>query len=517
MSAANDWLYGPHLSLNRSRQALSAKGLTDSIQVLRDPIMATRIHALRNNMFTAGLINTSEQRAVGHWVYRHLASEVSASESGVPAAFAPHGHDIWPLIAASERKTSGLADAIRSGSLRAASGKSFRNIVHLGIGGSDVGPHLLIQALSPAQPSGNLQAFFLSNVDFHGVATTLQQIKADETLVVIVSKSFTTQETMLNANHLKHWMIASGQPEWQKNFIAITEQTSRAEEWGIAATQVLWFDQSVGGRYSIWGPVSLTARIVLGNAPVNAFLAGGAAADRQFINQPLTENIPAVLAATDFYNLRHRHLPTLMVSAYDSRLSLLVPYLKQLWMESLGKQVDRQGNPLDGPACPILWGDVGTNAQHAFFQLLHQGMQGVAIDLIGVIRPDHSSRESHQALLANLIAQGQALSVGREMPDAAKTCLGGHPVNLMLLDQLDGSALGSLIACWEHRVLCLAALTGVNPFDQWGVELGKQIAQEAQDAMASGQAQMQNQSLPAQLDEISREVIRLIADKGPLL
>jgi glucose-6-phosphate isomerase len=511
MSAANDWLSGPRLFLNRSRQALSATALKESTRGLNDATMSGRILELRNNMFAGKKINTSEQRAVGHWVYRHLAPD---DKSIVPRVFAPDGKDLWPEMAAAAEKTSALADAVRSGALRAASGKPFRNIVHLGIGGSDVGPHLLIQALGTAQSSGDLRAFFLSNVDFHGVATTLNQIQAQETLVVMVSKSFTTQETMLNAHHLKHWMIASGQKQWQKNFIAITEQVSRAKDWGIDPAQILWFDQSVGGRYSTWGPVSLTARIVLGNAPIDAFLTGGAAVDHHFLTQPLAQNIPAVLAATDFYNLRDRHLPTLMVSAYDSRLTLLVPYLKQLWMESLGKQVNHQGQPLDGPACPILWGDVGTNAQHAFFQLLHQGMQGVAVDLIGVIRPDHASPESHEALLANLIAQSQALSVGREMPDAAKTCFGGHPVNLMLLDQLDGYGLGCLIACWEHRVLCLAALTDVNPFDQWGVELGKQIAHAAASALAHGLTQTADTDSSA-LDEISQSVIRLIAARGP--
>jgi glucose-6-phosphate isomerase len=192
-----------------------------------------------------------------------------------------------------------------------------------------------------------------------------------------------------------------------------------------------------------------------------------------------------------------------MVSAYDSRLGMLVPYLKQLWMESLGKRVDRNGQPLHGPACPILWGDIGTDAQHAFFQLLHQGEQGVAVELIGVTSPEHGSMASHHALLANLLAQAQALARGHTDSDAAKACRGGHPISLVMLDRLDAATLGSLVALWEHRVLCMAALTDINPFDQWGVELGKSIAPAALHALAHGSP------LPkaTPLDGISQDVI----------
>ena len=284
--------------------------------------------------------------------------------------------------------------------------------------------------------------------------------------------------------------------------IGVTASTDRALAWGLSSDQILTFDESIGGRYSLWGPVSLVARIVLGNDVMDRCLSGGVSMDEHFLTASLQENLPAVLAATDFYNLRTRRIPTLMLSAYDSRLSLLVPYLKQLWMESLGKHLDQNGKPIDGPACPILWGDIGTNAQHAFFQLLHQGAQGVAVELVGVLRPSHDQIQRHQALLANLVAQSQALSSGQTQPDATKTCWGGHPVNLMMIDTLTPESLGALLALWEHRVLSLAAMTGINPFDQWGVELGKSIAADAekilQDA-AIGEAR--------QLDEISRHVI----------
>jgi glucose-6-phosphate isomerase len=216
---------------------------------------------------------------------------------------------------------------------------------------------------------------------------------------------------------------------------------------------------------------------------VDEFIEGGLALDQHFFEEPPHSNLAAVLAMADFYNLRERKLPSLMLSAYDSRLEMLVPYLNQLWMESLGKHVDTDGKPIDGPACPILWGDVGTNAQHAFFQLLHQGAQGVAVELIGVVEPEHEAIESHHALLANLIAQAQALSTGCDDPRASRSCWGGHPVNVLLLDRCDAKSLGALIALWEHRVECMAAITGINPFDQWGVELGKTIAASALRAL----------------------------------
>ena len=513
MFVTSHWLTATTLSLSRARQSLSAKEHTEILEpLLPGHASGQRIAALRDAMFASQKVNTSESRAAGHWALRVAA--LDAPPAPLPTRFAPDGVDLLPRMRETHAQTRILARAIHSGTWRTSSGNTCAHVVHLGIGGSDTGPKLLIDALQDCgKPvsTHSISVHFLSNLDYHATVHTLASLNPQATLVVLVSKSMSTQETMNNAQHVLRWMSEAGVVNPKANLIAVTSQTNRADAMGVPPAQTLWFDDSIGGRFSLWGPVSLTARIALGNDSVDALIAGGAEMDAHFVSQPLVQNMPAVLAATDLYNLRTRQLPTLMVSAYDSRLSQLVPYLKQLWMESLGKHVDSGGRPIDGPACPILWGDVGTNAQHAFFQLLHQGMQGVSIDLIGVITPEHQEIENHQALLANLIAQAQALSIGRANDDANKSCWGGHPVNLMLMKKCDARGLGALLALWEHRVLCLAALTGVNPFDQWGVELGKSIATSALQALSLANASNTTDST-SELDAISLEVVKWLQD-----
>jgi glucose-6-phosphate isomerase len=500
MPAFHSWLKAPFLNLHRARQSLSE---TEHAEILA-PLAATSptaraIHTLRDSVFAGEKINRSEGRAAGHWALRTAGLETTVGHvSTLPST----AHQLINGMRDSQSQTKSIAAAIREGRICSSTGKRFQYVVHLGIGGSDLGPQLLVSALAEADNKAPCQPVFLSNLDYHGIDHQLAALDPTTTCVIVVSKSFRTQETMANAERLMQWMRAAGIERPESHYIGVTAATDHALAWGLTKDQILAFDESIGGRYSLWGPVSLVARIVLGNHVLDQFLEGGAAMDTHFLQAPLADNLPAVLAATDFYNLRTRRIPTLMVSAYDSRLSLLVPYLKQLWMESLGKHLDQAGRPIDGPACPILWGDIGTNAQHAFFQLLHQGAQGVAVELVGVVKPSHSETQRHQALLANLVAQAQALSTGQIQPDPSKTCWGGHPVNLMMIDALHPESLGALLALWEHRVLCLAAMTGVNPFDQWGVELGKSIAKDAEKILSdSRDIDVQ------QLDAISHKVI----------
>ncbi len=510
-NSSSAWLHAAGISLNRERQALSKQDLHNTLGVLApgsEP--AIRIAQFRGDVFQGRLVNPSEQRAAGHWALRQAIDFDGLLE--LPSEFSPQGRDLIPEMKATHQRMVRFVEAVQRGDIRSTSGMPYRQIVHLGIGGSDLGPQLLIQALgeprSSGQTSAGFSASFLSNLDYHATDHCLRSLNPAETLVIVASKSWSTQETMSNANHLLSWMDAAQIKSPKNNFVGVTSYPEKATSWGIDPSACFHFDQSVGGRYSIWGPVSLAARLVLGNRLVDQFLSGGLAMDHHFFTTPLSHNLPAVMAATDFYNLRHRRLPTLMVSAYDSRLGLLVPYLKQLWMESLGKHVDREGNPLQGPSCPILWGDVGTNAQHAFFQLLHQGAQGVAVELIGTLTPEHQDPQSHQALLANLIAQAQALSVGNPDADPQKICWGGHPVSVVMLDRLEARELGALIALWEHRVLCLAAINNINPFDQWGVELGKQISKQVLLELTTPDS---NQSM---VDRASKDLIRWVLSKS---
>ncbi len=516
MDASNAWRYAPAMALYLGRQSLSEKEPLEIFKPLAHGQWGSqRIRDFRQAIFEGKKINRSENRAAGHWALR--AAAMHRPIAGGIEHFAPDGQDLLPRMREVHEQSRRLADQIRQAVLQSPSGRRYRSVLHLGIGGSDIGPKLLIKALGGATSDNGITVEFISNLDYHALQHTLARLNPHETLVVIASKSFTTQETVMNAQHVLQWMRGAGVAHAERHCIAVTQRIDRAEQSGITASQILWVDESIGGRFSIWGPVSITARIALGNSLVDEFIEGGLLFDAHFFEAPAQENLAALMAAIDFYNLRQRKLASLMVSAYDSRLEMLVPYLNQLWMESLGKHVDNAGAPLEGPACPILWGDVGTNAQHAFFQLLHQGAQGVAIELIGIVEPAHQAIESHHALLANLIAQAQALSTGREDPQASKSCWGGHPVNLLLLDRCDAKSLGALIALWEHRVECMAALTGINPFDQWGVELGKTIAASALQALAENQQTQAGISRDpyATLDEKSLEVIRwLKRDSG---
>lgn len=509
MTESCRWILAPQMAASLSRQAHQTRDTESIMAPLREGAdTSRRIASLRDAMFRGQLVNDSEHRAAGHWALRLAASPRSRPSDAWPdSSFAPGGGDLMPRMRDVHRQSQQMADQIREGVMRSSSGERFTHIVHLGIGGSDLGPQLLIDSLKFCREKAPVASVFISNLDVHAIEHALAELNPHATLVIIASKSFTTQETMHNAGQLLQWMESAGVALPRHNFIAVTSHTERAQQWGVPEHQVLWLDESIGGRFSIWGPVSLTARVVLGNAAVDAFIEGGLQMDEHFLSSPLDANLPAVLAAVDFYNLRQRGLPTLMVSAYDSRLGLLVPYLKQLWMESLGKRIDRSGRKLAGPACPILWGDVGTNAQHAFFQLLHQGEQGVAIELIGVRSPEHEAIESHHALLANLIAQAQALYSGQDDSNAVKACRGGHPVSLLMLERLDAASLGALIALWEHRVICMAALSDINPFDQWGVELGKSIATAAFAALQTPHNPDSQQKSDVRLDDISRSMI----------
>lgn len=507
MHVPDPWINGPQILVSRARQrddGLEGGGLA----LLRSKALTKAIITMRSECFSGNTVNRSEGRAAGHWALR-LAG-ISEAPAVLPKHFSPRGHDLLPSMQSAHQRTAELAEQIRNGRLKTSSGKSCSEIIHLGIGGSDTGPRLLIDALRTTSTHDGPRAHFFPNLDPHDLFRTLPHLDPRTCLVIMVSKSFGTLETLANADCCLRWMRDAGITAPHENFFAVTAVPEKAIDWGIPMQQVLEFDESIGGRFSVWGPVSLSARIVLGNTTVDQVLEGAVEMDAHFLESPLEENLPALLAATDFHHLRHKNIPSLMVSAYDSRLDLLVPYLSQLWMESLGKGEDQQGRPIPGPACPLLWGSIGTNAQHSFFQLLHQGKNPVAIDLIGVLGASHASATTHQALLGNLFAQAQVLAIGQQDADPKKSCTGGHPVNLIMLEQLDGKSLGSLLALWEHRVMCLAALGDINPFDQWGVEAGKRIAQTAFEALRGDSIQTDALAL----DETSLALIQSLKQRG---
>lgn len=351
-----------------------------------------------------------------------------------------------------------------------------RHILHVGIGGSALGPDLLIDALG--RQSGRYDVAIVSNVDGAALEEAMARFDPSATLLVVASKTFTTTETMLNAQSVISWMTEDGVEDPYGRVIALTAAPEKAMEWGVDETRILPFSESVGGRYSLWSSIGFPAAIALGWEAFENLLEGAAAMDRHFRLADFHRNAPVLAAFADQYYARIMNCQTRAVFAYDERLRLLPSYLQQLEMESNGKSVTREGAPVEGPTAAITWGGVGTDAQHAVFQLLHQGTHLVPVEFIAAIEAgDALDPAHHRTLLVNCFAQGAALMRGRDNPeDPARAYPGNRPSATLLLDDVTPEILGALIAFYEHRTFANAVLMGINPFDQFGVELGKEIA-----------------------------------------
>jgi len=367
----------------------------------------------------------------------------------------------------------GLIDAIEAEALG-----PIRHILHIGIGGSALGPELLIDALG--REGGRYDVAIVSNVDGCALEEAIADFDPHATLIAVASKTFTTTETLLNAESALDWMREHGVEDPYGHVVALTAAPDKAIEWGVDETRVLPFAESVGGRYSLWSSIGFPAALALGWDAFEALLEGGAEMDRHFRLTDLRSNAPVLAAFADLYYTQNRHCETRGVFAYDERLRLLPPYLQQLEMESNGKGVTADGQPVGRPTAPITWGGVGTDAQHAVFQLLHQGTHLVPLEFVAVIEPgDDLAEDHHRQLLINAFAQGAALMAGRANADPARAYPGDRPSTTILLDELDPRTLGALIAFYEQRTFVSAALLGINQFDQFGVELGKEMAKAA--------------------------------------
>ncbi|HEX4918246.1 MAG TPA: glucose-6-phosphate isomerase [Limnobacter sp.] len=484
---------GP-LHLNLDRQQYSASHLLQFEQSEACQRLRNFIHKL----FNGEVVNYTERRAAGHWSLR-AASNLQAYP--LPVQLQINGRDELELARTEQARMEQFADDVRNGRYTTPDGVPYTHVLHLGIGGSDLGPRLLHDVFSklnlgPKQPLG---IRFVANVDYHEMQSALAALNPKTTLVIIASKSFSTRETLHNAQHIFKWLDAAGPQYRPHSLVAATCKPAKASELGIAAQRIFEFSETVGGRYSLWGPVSLGIRLVHGNSVFNELLEGAALMDGHVLQSRPSQCLPTLLAMSDLYNLDHG-VASLMLSPYDSRLGMLVPYLQQLWMESLGKGVNNDGEPLSNTPCPILWGDVGTNGQHAFFQMLHQSRVASAVELLAVINPDHLETQSHRVLLSHALAQAEAFSVGRlnspqELADQQnnfRACPGHRPVQMLFMDSLTPYSLGALLALWEHRTTALAAMQNINPFDQWGVELGKVIAEKLEQSIPPGNAPADN-------------------------
>lgn len=416
----------------------------------------------RRALFAGEIVNPTEDRAAEHTAER--------------------GHGDADAVARARQlrgRMRALVDAVEAGAFGA-----IRHVLHLGIGGSALGPELVVDALDNG--GGPYETAIVSNVDGAALERVTRRFDPKATMLVIASKSFTTTETMLNATSALNWMEAGGAPDPFGQTVAVTAAPDKAVAFGIDESRILPFADSVGGRYSLWSPIGLPIALALGWESFERLLEGAAEMDRHFQHSPPRANAPALAAFADLYYAQGRGAETRAVFAYDERLALLPAYLQQLVMESNGKRVTADGDLLSRPSAPIVWGGVGTDAQHAVFQLLHQGTHCVPAEFVAVAEPgDTLPPVHHEQLLINCFAQGAALMAGRDHDDPARAFPGDRPSSTILLESLDPARLGALLAFYEHRTFVEAALIGINPFDQFGVELGKDIARAIADDEAA--------------------------------
>jgi glucose-6-phosphate isomerase len=458
------------LLLDYSRQSLDARAL----QSLLALAVQTEVPRWIELMFGGHPINNTEDRPALHVALRRRAD----------APLAAYGEDVMPLVEAERAKMRALADALHAGELRGFTGKPITDIVNIGIGGSDLGIVMAVHALAEDIGPG-LRVHFVSNVDGVALAHVVQRANAETTLFVICSKTFTTLETLVNANAAREWLLAAGgKAAIASNCVAVSTNDAAMDEFGIAPHRRLAMWDWVGGRYSVWSAVGLTVALAIGWPKFSAFLAGGAAMDNHFRSAPLDRNLPVLLALLGVWNRNFLSAPSHAVLPYDDHLSRFPAYLQQLEMESNGKSVRRGGESVECATCPVIWGEPGSNAQHSFYQLLHQGTERVSIDFLLPALSAVGRQEQQDHAAANCLAQAWALAVG---DPSARTLAarsphqrypGDRPSSLVMFERLDAATLGKLVALYEHKVYVQGVIWDLNPFDQWGVQLGKRLASQ---------------------------------------
>jgi glucose-6-phosphate isomerase len=420
--------------------------------------------ARRDALFSGEVVNLSEGRAATHVAER---SNGAASEVA--------------LATARRERMRALIDAIEAGAFGDVTG-----ILHIGIGGSVLGPALLVDALGRRR--SKLEVRFLSNIDGAAFDAAVKMLDPATTLVVVASKTFTTLETLANLDAALDWLRGAGIGDPHGRLIAVTASPDTALESGIDETRILPFGEGVGGRYSLWSAVGVSAALALGWETFEELLEGAAEMDRHFRFSEPASNVPLIAAFADRLYVEALGCQTRGVFVYDERLRLLPSYLQQLEMESNGKSVTADGKPVAHPTAPVTWGGTGTDAQHAVFQLLHQGTVLVPVEFVAAKEADdNQDPEHHRLLLLNAFAQGAALMQGKAGDDPQRTYPGNRPSATILLNRLDARSLGALISFYEHRTFANAALLGINPFDQFGVELGKQVARQLAEGAGEGE------------------------------
>ncbi len=454
----------------------------ETLDLLLELAADADVSGRRDAMFAGEKINETEGRAVLHTALRNL--------DGRPVYV--DGEDVMPDILATLDRMETFSTSVRSGAFKGQGG-AIRDVVNIGIGGSDLGPQMTTLALAPYHDGP--RAHFVSNIDGAHIADTLKGLNPETTLVIVASKTFTTIETMTNAKTARDWM-AQSVTDPAAQFVAVSSAADKAAEFGIPADRVFGFGDYVGGRYSVWGPIGLSLMLAIGPDNFRDFLRGGAAMDAHFRNSDPAQNMPLLLALVGIWHHQICGCKTRAVLPYDQRLTHLPAYFQQLEMESNGKSVTMDGQPLTRPSGPVVWGKPGTNGQHAFYQLIHQGTDVVPCEfMIAAKGHEPDLVHQHELLLANCLAQSEALMKGRPL-DVARELMaakgftgaelerqarhhvfpGNRPTTTLIYPKLTPNTLGRIIALYEHRVFVEGVILGINSFDQWGVELGKELA-----------------------------------------
>jgi glucose-6-phosphate isomerase len=471
------------LTIDFSKEKIDDTALASLIALAR----AAGVEARRDAMAAGQPINETEGRAVLHMALR------GQPEDGFAIEGKPIGHLVEDVLA----RVCAFADAVRGGEYAGAAGRPFTDVVNIGIGGSDLGPAMVSRALTPFR-GGGPNVHFVSNVDGAHISETLAPLDPATTLVIVASKTFTTQETMANATSARHWLVqALGEGGAGRHLAALSTNLEATAAFGIDDERVFGFWDWVGGRYSVWSAIGLSVAIAVGGRNFRDFLAGARAMDRHFLEAPLTENLPVLLGLIGIWRRNVMGCGSVALIPYDQRLERFAAYVQQLDMESNGKSVALDGTAVRSATGPVIWGEPGTNAQHSFFQLLHQGTDVIPVDFILAARPREQLGEHHLLLIANCLAQAEALAFGKTEEEVRaemqakgiaraeidrlaphRTFRGDRPSTIILHNALTPFALGRLIALYEHKVFVQGIIWGINSFDQWGVELGKQLAGE---------------------------------------
>lgn len=476
------------LLLDYSKHRISKETINLLVKLAKE----ADVEGWRNRMFEGEKINSTEHRAVLHTALRNQNNSSIISD----------GEDVMPKIKNVLKKMRRFSEEVRSGQWKGFTGKAITSVINIGIGGSDLGPAMVCQALK-AYGSKTITPYFVSNVDGADLYQALEKCNPETTLFIVASKTFTTQETMTNAFSARDWFLKAAKDNQHitKHFVALSTNQHAVSEFGIDTENMFEFWDWVGGRYSLWSAIGLSIALYIGMDGFEELLKGGFEMDEHFKTAPIEQNIPMMMGLLGVWYINFFNFPTHAILAYDQGLSKLAPYLQQADMESNGKFINRDGERIDFHTGPVIWGEVGTNGQHAFYQLLHQGTEIVPADFIMPIESQYTigkdGNEHHKILLSNFIAQTQSLMQGKTYDEARseiekqgyegediesfipqKTFEGNRPTSSILFKKLTPKTLGQVIAMYEHKIFTQGIIWNINSFDQWGVEYGKQIAKQ---------------------------------------